>query len=161
MRVVGGVYKGRVRDTVGTVRVSGVGVCCCGPCWCSGGWYGGQGLLRGPPLLWKSCTTFGLPAPHSTPSTALSDLPLPVIFIIVILILVPVFVGLDIFLLAIQECIDLIPTLLLLLPPSLLLLALSTWLRRAEGFGSGRCRTAVLQWAAGWEDGSCRGGKVL
>lgn len=107
------------------------------------------------PLLWKSCPTLSLPTSHSTPSSTLSDLPLPVLFLILILlhlpttlILHPMLVRLaDVILLAIQEVVDLVAALPLLLPPSLLLLASLAPRPRslgAEGFRGGGRGTAVI-----------------
>lgn len=118
-------------------------------------WYWRDRLRGRSPLLWKPCPILSLPASHSTPSSALSDLPLPVLFIVLILvhllptlILHPMLVRMaDVILLAIQEVVHLVTALPLLLPPSLLLLAsLAPRPRslRAEGFRGGGSGTAVL-----------------
>lgn len=130
----------------------------------------GQGwrkrLLGRSPLFWKSCSTLGLLAFHSPPSSTLPDLPLPVLIIVLVLLLStlvlrPVFIRrVDAVLLVIQEVESLVLGLPLLLLPSLLLLAVLS--PRPRSLGAERLRgggTAVIHRAAGRKGRSCRGGK--
>lgn len=112
-----------------------------------------DGLLGRSPLFGKFCPTLSLLAFHSTSSSTLSYLPLPVLLVILILlclhsslILHPRLLRLaDAILLAIQEVVDLVTALPLLLPAPLLV-SLAPWPHslRAEGFGGGGRGTAVV-----------------
>lgn len=57
-----------------------------GSCGCDCPWHGRRGLLGRSPLLWQPCTTFSLLTFHSTPSSTLSDFPLPVFLLVRILL---------------------------------------------------------------------------
>lgn len=147
--------QNRARAGVWNFGVRRTGVGSCSPCRCDCSQHGRDGLLGRSPLLWKSCPTLSLLAFYSTPSSTLSDLPLPVLLLILILLCLPstliqhpMLVRLaDVIFLAIQEVVDLIVALPLLLLPSLLLLASlapQPHSLRAEGFGVGGSGTAVV-----------------
>lgn len=116
---------------------------------------GRDGLLGCSPLLWKSCPTLSLLAFHSTPSSTLSDLPLPVLLLVLVILHFPstliqhsMLVCLaNIVLLAIQEVVDLVMAFpLLLLPPLLLFASFAPKPHslRTEGFRVGGSGTAVV-----------------
>lgn len=116
--------------------------------------HGRRGLLGRSPLLWQPRTTFSLLTFHSTPSSALSDFPLPVFILVRILLCLlstlfrhPTLVRLaNVIFLAIQNVVVVIVALPLLLSSLLMLATLAPQPHslRAEGFGVGGIGTAVV-----------------
>lgn len=125
-----------------------------GSCRCNCPWHRRHRLLGCSPLLWQPRTTFSLLTFHSTPSSALSDFPLPVFILVRILLCLlstlfqhPMLLRLaNVIFLAIQNVVVIIVALPLLLSSLLMLatLALQPHSLRAEGFGVRGIGTAVV-----------------
>lgn len=125
-----------------------------GSCRCDCPWHGRHGLLGRSPLLRQPRTTFSLLTFHSTPSSALSDFPLPVFILVRILLCLlstlfrhPTLVRLaSVIFLAIQNVVVVIGALPLLLSSLLMLATLAPQPHslRAEGFRVGGIGTAVV-----------------